>query len=115
MYAPGNVLCVALLTTINIAETDLLQPRISKGILTEAEEYVNSFMTTFAKVKFINPIYETITVKCSVKIKEGFDENYYSTQLNTDLQQFIAPWILNKSISPSFSGKIYASSIINFI
>lgn len=115
MYAPGNVLCVALPATINIAEKDLLQPRVSKGVLTEAEEYISGFMTTFAKVKFINPVYEPITIKCSVKINEGFDENYYSNLLNTDLQQFIAPWILNKNISPSFSGKIYASSIINFI
>ncbi|MBS1744741.1 MAG: baseplate J/gp47 family protein [Bacteroidetes bacterium] len=115
MYAPGNILCVALPSTINIAEKDLLQPRISKGILTQAEEYINGFMTTFANIKFINPVYETITVKCSVKIKDGFDENYYSTQLNTELQQFLAPWILNKDISPSFTGKIYASSIINFI
>jgi hypothetical protein len=115
MYAPGNVLCVALPSTINIAEKDLLQPRISKGILAQAETYMKSFMTTFAQIKFINPVYETITVKCSVKIRDGFDENYYSTQLNAELQQYLAPWILNKNISPSFSGKIYASSIINFI
>ncbi len=116
MYVPGNVLCVALPATINIAEKDLLQPRISRGVLTEAEEYVSSFMSTFAQVKFINPIYEVITIKCSVKIMEQYDENYYSqTQLNTDLQQYISPWILNRNISPSFAGKIYASSIINFI
>ncbi len=115
MYAPGNVLCIALPSTVNIAEKDLLQPRISKGILTEAEEYINSFMTTFAKVKFINPVYEPIIIKCSVKINEAFDVNFYSSMLNTELQQFIAPWILNKNVSPSFSGKIYASSIINFI
>ncbi|HTI61057.1 baseplate J/gp47 family protein [Mucilaginibacter sp.] len=115
MYEPGNVLCVALPATVNIAEKDLLQPRISKGTLTEAEEYIGSFMTTFAHVKFINPVYEPIIVKCSVKINPGFDESFYRDQLNTDIQQFIAPWILNKNISPSFSGKIYASSIINFI
>ena len=66
-------------------------------------------------MKFINPVYEPIIVKCSVKINPGFDESFYRDQLNTDIQQFIAPWILNKNISPSFSGKIYASSIINFI
>ena len=115
MYAPGNVLCVALPATANIAEKDLLQPRVSKAILTAAEEYVKGFMSPFAHVKFTNPVYEPITVKCSVKIMDGFDENYYATQLNKDLQQFICPWLTNKNVSPSFEGKIYASSIINFI
>ena len=115
MYSPGNVLCVALPVLVNIAEKDLLQPRISKGILTEAEEYISRFMTPFAKVSFINPVYEPITIKCSVKINEGYDENFYSNQLNKDLQQYIAPWIQGNNISPSFSGKIYASSVINFI
>lgn len=115
MYAPGNVLCVALPATTNIAEKDLLQPRVSKAVLTAAEEYVKQFMTPFAHIKFSNPVYEPVTVKCSVKIRAGFDENYYATQLNNDLQQFICPWLTNKQISPSFEGKIYASAIINFI
>lgn len=115
MYEPGYVLCVALPSIVNLPEKDLLQPRISKAVLTEAAEYISKYMTTFAKVEFINPVYEAITVKCSVKIRTGYDENYYSTQLNTEIQQYIAPWILNKDISPSFGGKIYASGIINFI
>jgi hypothetical protein len=72
-------------------------------------------MTTFAHVEFINPVYEPVSVKCSVKIRAGFDENYYATQLNKELQEYIAPWILNKNSSPSFGGKLYASGIINFI
>lgn len=115
MYEPGNVLCVVLPATINLAEKDLLQPRISKAILTEAEEYISQWRTTFAKVKFINPVYEPISVKCSVKLRPGYDENFYAGQLNKDLQQYIAPWILNRNESPSFGGKFYASGIINFI
>jgi len=115
MRVPGHVLCVVLPATANLAEKDLLQPRISKAILTAAQEFILQHTTTFAQVEFINPIYEPITVKCSVKMKAGFDENYYATQLNVELQQFISPWILNKQISPSFGGKIYASGIINFI
>ena len=115
MFVPGQVLCVVLPSIANLAEKDLLQPRISKAILTAAQEYISSLMTTFAHVEFINPIYESITIKCSVKIKAGYDESYYATQLNTELQQYIAPWILNNGSSPSFGGKLYASGIINFI
>jgi Baseplate J-like protein len=115
MHAPGNVLCVALPATINIAEKDLLQPRISKAVLTAAKEYIRHWMTTFAHVEFINPLYEPVSVKCSVKMRAGFDENYYATQLNRELQEYISPWILNKNSSPSFGGKLYASGIINFI
>jgi len=115
MHAPGHVLCVALPATINIAEKDLLQPRISKAILTAAQEYISRWMTTFAHMEFINPVYEPVSVKCSVKIRPGFDENYYATQLNKELQEYIAPWILNRNSSPSFGGKLYASGIINFI
>ena len=115
MFAPGYVLCVVLPAIVNIADKDLLQPRLSKALLTEAIEYLSQFKTTFSNVELINPVYEEITVKCSVRIRKGFDENYYSVQLNKDLQQYISPWIMNKNISPSFGGKIYASGIINFI
>ena len=115
MYAPGRVLCVVLPAIVNIAEKDLLQPRLSRALLTEAKEYITRFTTPFSHVEFTNPIYETITVKCSVKIKTGYDENYYGSQLNKDIQQYLSPWILNKTKSPSFGGKIYASAIINFI
>ena len=115
MYQPGYVLCVALPSVTNIADKDLLQPRISKATLTEAEGYAKQFMTTFARVRFINPVYEPIKIKCSVKIRAGFDESYYKTQLNNDLKQFLAPWMTNKNVAPSFEGTIYASSIINFI
>lgn len=115
MYVPGSVLCVAIPAMVNVSDKDLLEPRLSKAVLTEAENYVAQFKTTFAKVKVINPIYEQITVKCSVQIRKGYDENYYANQLNKDLQQYIAPWVGNKNISPSFEGKIYASGIINFI
>lgn len=115
MYMPGRVLCVALPATINIAEKDLLQPRVSKATLTAAAEYVKTFMTTFAAVEFVNPVYEPITVTCRVKIKPGYDESFYAAQLNKELQQYISPWIANRNSSPSFGGKIYASAIINFI
>lgn len=115
MYMPGHVLCIALPATTNIAEKDLLQPRLSKALLTAAADYIGQFKTVFSQVEFANPVYETITVTCSVKIRDGYDENFYTTQLNKDLQAFISPWISNRSISPSFGGTIYASSIINFI
>lgn len=115
MYQPGHVLCVALPSVKNIAEKDLLQPRISKAILTAAEEYINQWMTIFAHVQFINPVYEPIKIKCSVKIQSGFDENYYASQLNKDLQAFISPWLTDTNATPTFEGKLYASSIINFI
>ena len=115
MFVPGHVLCVVLPSITNLAEKDLLQPRISKAVLTEAQEFISGLTTTFAHVEFINPVYEPITVKCSVKMKAGYDESYYTTQLNIELQQYISPWILNNGVSPSFGGKIYASGIINFI
>jgi hypothetical protein len=115
MYTPGHVLCVALPSTQRLAEKDLLQPRISKGVLQAAETYLADFMSTFAKIEVINPVYEIITVKCGVKMKTGFDETFYAGQLNKDLQQFISPWLADKNISPSFEGTIYASGIVNFI
>jgi hypothetical protein len=115
MYSPGNVLCVALPATANIAEKDLLQPRISKGVLTAAATFLKDSMSPFAAVEVINPIYEMITVSCSVRIKAGFDETFSKGLLSRDLCEYISPWIANKKISPSFGGKIYASAIINFI
>lgn len=115
MYAPGKVLCVALPSVVNIAEKDLLKPRISKAVLTKAAEEIKKHMSPFAQVEVINPVYEEITVKCDVKIKSGYDESFYQTQLNADLQGFIAPWIINSELSPSFGGSLYASAIINFI
>jgi hypothetical protein len=115
MYAPGNVLCVVIPNLENVSDKDLLQPRISQGLLQSVKNYISPFMTAFANLEVINPVYETVTIKCSVKIRKGYDETYYARQLNTDLQQYISPWIMNRNVSPSFGGKLYASALINFM
>lgn len=115
MYVPGRTLVVALPSLENVSEKDLLQPRVAKTILAEAEAYLKQFMSTFANINVVNPTYEPITIKCKVKIRQGFDETYYAKQLNADLQTFLCPWIKGGNVSPTFSGKIYASAIINFI
>jgi hypothetical protein len=62
-----------------------------------------------------NPVYEQIIVGFKVQFYTGTDKGFYLKQLNDEIVYFLTPWAFNENADVQFGGKIYASSIINFI
>lgn len=65
----------------------------------------------------VNPAYEPIQVQCQVAFKAPYNANfgYYSRQLDRDITRFLAPWTDNRAAEIYFGGKLYRSSLLNFV
>ncbi|HOT87966.1 MAG TPA: baseplate J/gp47 family protein, partial [Bacteroidales bacterium] len=115
-YSPGNVYIIVIPDILKINQKNILQPRLSKSIIEEVKQFISKYTSPFVNIYINNPTYEEICVICDVKLAVGYDDkSYYENQLNEDIKSFIAPWINNKEVIPSFGGTIYKSQIINYI
>jgi len=115
-YSPGNVYIILLPDITKINQKNILQPRVSKSMIEDVTEFIAAYTSPFVNINVNSPEYEYLTITCDVKLASGFDDKtFYTKQLNEDLKSFIAPWINNSNVTPSFEGIIYKSQIINFI
>lgn len=115
-FAVGHVTVVPIedLRNKNYAGSNILVPKTNYIDLKRIEEFLCSKSSPFVKVHAINPKLERVLVNSRVKFKSGSDKGFYLKKLNEDLIEFLTPWA-NDPSQISFSGKVYASSIVNFI
>ncbi len=115
-FARGHVTIVPIadLRNKSYEGSSILVPKTNYIDLIKIEEYLCSIASPFAKIHAINPKLEYIHVTCKVKFLPGRSKGYYLKQLNLDIINFLTPWA-NDPGRVTFSGKVYASSIINFI
>jgi len=116
-FAVGHVTVVPIpdLRNRNYAGSNVLMPKINYLDLRRIEKYLISKSSPFAKIHAVNPQLEYVLINCKVKFKAGVDKGFYLQKLNEDLINFLTPWAAGDTAAVSFSAKIYASSIINFI
>ncbi|SEQ95515.1 hypothetical protein SAMN05421690_100461 [Nitrosomonas sp. Nm51] len=58
----------------------------------EVKQFVKQNISPFASVHCVNPVYETIQVRCTVKFKEGCTSGMYLAKLNEAISDYISPW-----------------------
>jgi CarboxypepD_reg-like domain len=113
--APGHVLLVPIANLKNRNSINPLQPKTSRRILLEIEEYIKKLTSPFVKVHAKNPVYEQVIVGFKVQFYTGTDKGFYLKKLNEEIVQYLTPWAFDENADVQFGQKIYASSIINFI
>lgn len=113
--SPGNVTIVVIPDTVNKNVFDIYQPRVSTATLNKVKEHIDQLNSMHITTFVINPNYEEVTVNLKVKFKSGYDENFYSQELNTDITKFLSPWAFDKSIPITFGVSIHSSSLINYV
>lgn len=111
----GNVTLVVIPDTVNKNVFDIYQPRVSTATLNKVKNYIDQLNSMHVTTFVINPNYEEVTVDLKVKFKAGYDENFYSQELNTDIIKFLSPWAFDKNIPITFGVSIHSSSLINYI
>jgi hypothetical protein len=114
-FIPRHVTVIPIVNLKNksaFIQTEL--PIASFLELRNIEEFLKLKTSAFVKIHAINPQPEYVLINCKVKFQASFNKGYYLQKLNEDLIQFLTPWA-SESNAPSFSAKIYSSSIINFI
>jgi hypothetical protein len=71
-------------------------PVVDSELLFQVKEFVKSVVPNEVNVIILNPVYEKIKINCSIVFKDIRGNNelkIYSNLLNTELSNFIAPWI----------------------
>ncbi|WP_166920229.1 baseplate J/gp47 family protein [Flavobacterium poyangense] len=113
--SPGNVTLVVIPDTVNKNVFDIYQPRVSTATLNKVKKHIDQLNSLHVTTFVINPNYEEVKVDLKVKFKPGFDENFYSQQLNIDIIKFLSPWALDKNSPITFGVSIHSSLLINYI
>lgn len=113
--SPGNVTLIVIPDTVNKNVFDIYQPRVSTATLNKVKEHIDQLNSMHVTTFVINPNYEEVTVDLKVKFKAGYDENFYSQELNIDIIKFLSPWAFDKSIPITFGVSIHSSSLINYV
>ncbi|PKV49118.1 baseplate J-like protein [Aquimarina sp. MAR_2010_214] len=113
--SPGNVTLIVIPNTINQNVYDPYKPRVSKAKRNEIQSFINQLNTLHVTAEVINPIYEEVQVTLKAKFYEGKDENFYSTQLQKDIAQLLAPWAFEKTSVINFGITLHESVVIDYI
>ena len=114
-HAPGNVNLVVIPDIVNNNAFDIYQPRLSTAKRNEIQEYINELNTFFVTAEVINPDYEEIEITCKVKFHKGYDENYYTGQLEEAIKKYLSPWAFEETNSLNFGITFHRSKIIQFL
>lgn len=126
---PGSVTLVVVPDLSQRSTTQDLALKLNLSRLQEIEHYLAGSedamgqpvlperCSPWATVKVVNPSYEQIQVKCEVAFKMPYSANFkfYLRQLDQEITRFLAPWIDNRSAAIVLGGKLYRSSILNFV
>ncbi len=113
--APGHVLMVPISDFKNRTSGDRLQPKTSRKVMLEIEEYLEERTSPFVHVHVKNPVYEQILVAFRVQFNSGVDRGYYLKALNQEIIEYLTPWAFDEQADVGFGRKVYASNIIRFI
>jgi Baseplate J-like protein len=113
--APGNVTLVVIPDTVKKNVFDIYEPRVSTATLNKVKNFVSKLNSMHVNTFVINPNYEKVKVELEVEFKSGFDVNFYSQQLNTDITKFLSPWAFDTQIPINFGVSIHISSVIKYI
>lgn len=113
--APGFLIVGVVPDLAKLKAGDMLEPKAPVSTLTKVKKFLKERVSPFARFRVMNPRYEKILVKVTVRLKPGRDENFYRSQLETDLVHFLAPWHLGESDKLSFGQHVVYSDVVGFI
>lgn len=89
-------------------------PLCEHRLLIEIEEYLSKKTSPFVTVDAITPIYETVTVCCSLHIKPGYSVGDILRQTGIRINNCIAPWMYNDE-TPVFGLSFSSTDLYNTI
>ena len=62
-----------------------------------------------------NAHYIAVRVRIGVRFRSSGHDEFYQQKLNEDLNRFLSPWAYEDGADIAMGGKIYASSIVDFV
>jgi hypothetical protein len=114
-HAPGNVAIVVIPDIKNNNAFDIFQPRLSTAKRNEIQNYINELNTFFVSAEIINPDYEEVEVTLGVKFNTGFDENFYTKQVEEDIKKYLSPWAYSETSVLNFGVAFHKNKLISYL
>ncbi len=114
-YSSGNVMIVVVPALTNQNAVNRFQPAVDKNTLDEITVFLKKYASGWAEPFVSNPYYEPVKISVGIKLKTGFEFNYYEKIIDEQLQAFLSPWINNAGSDIHFGGKITKSLIVKFL
>jgi hypothetical protein len=111
----GHTLTVVIPDLTNQNAVNPFQPRVDKNTLDNMTSFLKSHSTGWAEHHVVNPAYEPVKITIEVKMKTGYEFNYYSKELDQALKNYLSPWITGSASQIHFGGKITESQIIKLV
>ncbi|MEM7084581.1 MAG: baseplate J/gp47 family protein [Bacteroidota bacterium] len=114
-HSPGHVSLIVIPDIVNNNAFDIYQPRVSTAKRNEIDAYINKLNTFFVTAEIVNPDYEEIEITTEVKFHKGFDENFYTSQLEEDIKKYLSPWAYEETNGINFGVTFHRSKIIEYL
>ncbi|MBU3660685.1 MAG: phage baseplate protein [Flavobacteriales bacterium] len=111
----GNVTLVVIPDTKRKNVFDNFQPRVSKALLNQIENYLSQLNSLHVKTHVINPEYEEVQVKLKVKFYEGLDIPFHIEKLNSDIIRYLSPWAYETKEEIQFGVTLYRTMVIDYL
>ena len=92
-----------------------LQPKVSQKLRRQIADYLQDRVSPFVDFEVVNPRYEEIRYRVTLKFKHQESEGFYLRQLNQDIINYLSPWAYSNQADVTFGGAIHRSSLIHFI
>ena len=113
--APGHVLVVVVPDLRLRNAVDPLQPRADAATLERIERHLRSRAPMRIGVQARNPRYERVRLDFKLRLRSGFEFNYYSGQVSAALIAHLSPWASDPGREISFGGVAYKSALLDFV
>ena len=113
--APGHVTVVTIPEQQPDDRRDPLRPFTSLGVLSRIEAFLAVRLPCFVTLHVRNPQFEEVFVDFRVRLRDGYDETFHVSLLRTEITRFLSPWAFTGAASPTFTGRVYKSVLIDFV
>jgi len=111
---PGHITIVALpYETLNEQTNE--KPWLSGHLIGEIKDFISRHAPSFVKIYVINPVYETIQVRCTIKLKDTHCSGLHINRLNQAISDFISPWNDSIGYKAHFGWRISVPDIEAYI
>jgi hypothetical protein len=113
---PGHVTIITIPNLVNRNDVNPLKPYTNQSLLLEIKEYLQQRISCHVQLEVANPQFEEVKLKFDLKLASGYtDFTFYSKQLQQEITNYLTPWAFSQQAEVQFGGKVYKSSLINFI
>jgi hypothetical protein len=113
--SPGSVLLVVVPKIIE-DENFIGIPRYFSSVeIDRMQVFLELITPNGINFKVINPKYEQVKVKFSLKLWDGYDKKFYVNKLNEAIKSYISPWMYKFNSQVELGESISSALILNFI